>query len=98
MSPSQNMQATITFWQRRTLESITGTAAAGLPDLDADTASDEPETIGEGQIADIRALLTETNSSEESFLRVIKAARLEDIHVASYSMVVGLLEAKRKHA
>jgi hypothetical protein len=41
-------------------------------------------------------LLTETNASEESFLRVIKAERLEDINVASYSMVIGLLEAKRR--
>lgn len=98
MSPSQNLQATITFWQRSTLQSITGTAAGDLPDLDdagGETAG--PQTIGEGQIANIKALLSEVNANEESFLRVIKAKSVESIHVESYSMVVGLLEAKRKH-
>jgi hypothetical protein len=34
LSPSQNYQATITFWQRMTLQSITGTAAGDMPDTD----------------------------------------------------------------
>lgn len=94
MSPSQNIQATITFWQRMTLQSITGTAAGDMPDADEGPGQ---EYIGEGQIADIRALLTETNSSEESFLRVIKAPSIDKIYVDAYSTVVGILEAKRKH-
>lgn len=98
MSPSQNIQATITFWQRMTLQSITGTAAGDMPDLDEGGGGNEgPQTIGDGQIANIKALLSEVNANEESFLRVIKAKSIESIHVESYSMVVGLLEAKRKH-
>lgn len=99
MSPSQNMQATISYWQRQTLQTICGVAAGDLPDLDdTQKGADEPQTIGEGQIANIKALLSEVNANEESFLRVIKAKSIESIHVESYSMVVGLLEAKRKHS
>lgn len=98
MSVSQNIQATITFWQRMTLQSITGTAAGDMPDADTDKGNDnESQYIGPGQVADIRALLSEVNANEESFLRVIKAPSLDKIHVESYSMVVGLIEAKRKH-
>lgn len=98
MSVSQNMQATITFWQRMTLQSITGTAAGDMPDVDEGGGDDESQYIGEGQIANIKALLTETNASEESFLRVIKAEALHKIHIGAYQMVIGLLEAKRKHS
>lgn len=98
MSPSQNLQATITFWQRSTLQSITGTAAGDM--VDEDDPADEPkgpQTLGDGQIANIKALLSEVNANEESFLRVLKVKSVADIHVESYSMVIGLLEAKRRH-
>lgn len=98
MSVSQNIQATITFWQRMTLQWITGTAAGDMPDVDeSGSGSQESQYIGEGQIANIKALLTEVNANEESFLRVLKVDSISHIHVESYSMVVGLLEAKRKH-
>jgi ERF superfamily len=95
MSVSQNVQATITFWQRMTLQSITGTAAGDMPDAD-DLKTEASDRITEKQAADIRALLTEVNATEESFLRVIKAPSIESIAAASYPMVVGLLEAKRR--
>lgn len=66
--------------------------AVGEEDKDGNTS----ECIGPGQAADIRALLTETNASEDSFLRTIKAKSIETIPLAAYSMVVGILEAKRK--
>ncbi len=96
MSPSQNMQATITFWQRRTLESITGTAASNLPDIDESQASGEEGFIDEKQIANIEALLTEVNSHMDSFLRVIKVDSLSHIRSGAYDTVIALLEAKRK--
>jgi hypothetical protein len=67
--------------------------AIGEEDKDGNA---EKEHIGPGQVADIRALLSEVNASEESFLRVIKAKSIESIHVESYSTVIGILEAKRK--
>jgi hypothetical protein len=67
--------------------------AIGEEDKDGNS---EKELIGPGQVADIRALLTEVNASEESFLRVIKAKSIESIHVEAYSTVIGILEAKRK--
>jgi len=97
LSPSQNLQATITFWQRMTLQWITGTAAGDVPDVDDHGKGGEPQTLGEGQIANIKKLLTEVNANEESFLRLIKATSIAGIHVESYPMVVGLIEAKRKH-
>jgi hypothetical protein len=45
MSQSQNYQATITFWQRMTLQSITGTAAGDMPDTDDGGADDQRDAM-----------------------------------------------------
>lgn len=66
--------------------------AVGEEDKDGNTA----EYIGPGQAADIRALLTEVNANEQSFLRTIKAQSIETIYAAAYPTVVGILEAKRR--
>lgn len=57
MSVSQNIQATITFWQRMTLQSITGTAAGDMPDLDegAGETDDERPALAE----DVKTVLKE---------------------------------------
>lgn len=83
--------AAMSYGMRYLLKGIFN-VAVGEDDNDGNTA----ETIGPGQAADIRALLTETNASEDSFLRTIKAKSIETIPLAAYSMVVGILEAKRK--
>lgn len=61
-----------------------------------DNDGNDDECIGPGQAADIRALLTEVNANEDSFLRTIKAKSIESIHIGAYKTVVGILEAKRK--
>lgn len=66
--------------------------AVGEEDKDGNTG----EYIGPGQAADIRALLTEVNANEQSFLRTIKAQSIETIYAAAYPIVVGILEAKRR--
>ena len=96
-SPVQAIASTKTLLERYTLLGGTGLSTTDLPDADDLTeADDESQYVGEGQLANIKALLTETNASEESFLRVIKADALHKIYAASYPMVIGLLEAKRK--
>lgn len=98
-SPVQAILSTKTLLERHLLLAATGLTAADMPDADdrEDEDTEESQYIGEGQIANIRALLTETNSSEESFLRVIKAKSIDSIHVGAYLTVIGILEAKRKH-
>jgi hypothetical protein len=61
-----------------------------------DDGNDPSDCIGPGQAADIRALLTEVNAKEDSFLRTIKAASIESIKLDAYPTVIGILEAKRK--
>jgi hypothetical protein len=95
MSVSQNIQATITFWQRMTLQSITGTAAGDMPDVD-DNAQQAADTIDEKQIADINSLLSEVNANRDAFMRYYKIRELSDIKKASYSAIVATLEGKRK--
>lgn len=96
-SPVQAVLSTKTILERHLLLAATGLTAADMPDADDRTDEEEDNPyIGEGQIAAIETLLTETNSTVESFLRVIKAESLTKIHVASYDMVMGILEAKRR--
>jgi hypothetical protein len=100
-SPIQQVASTITLLQRYTLIAATGMTAADLPDADDRTeehgGSGASELITEKQVADLRALLTEINTNEPSFLRVIKVDKLENVLASSYPMVLGLLEAKRKN-
>jgi hypothetical protein len=66
--------------------------AVGEDDNDGNTG----ECIGPGQAADIRALLTEVNANEDSFLRTIKAKSIETIGLGAFTTVVAMIEAKRK--
>lgn len=67
--------------------------AIGENDVDGNT---EGLCIGPGQAADIKALLTEVNATEDSFLRTIKAKSIESIKADAYPTVIGILEAKRR--
>ncbi len=53
------------------------------------------DAVTEEQVANIAALLTETNADKGKFLKYLKVSALEDIPAASYSTVIKLLEAKR---
>lgn len=53
------------------------------------------ETVSEEQLANLVALITEVKADRKKFLAYLKVASLEEIPAASYSTVVGLLEAKR---
>lgn len=94
----QSIGSAVTYLRRYTLLAATGMSTGDMDVADDDgRGTSEAQCIGEGQIANIKALLTEVNASEESFLRAIKAESLSKIHVESYPMVVGIIEAKRKH-
>jgi hypothetical protein len=65
-----------------------------------DTDGNEPpaERISATQVADLAALMTEVKADRVKFLAYLKVKSLEEIPVASYKTVVGLLEAKRRQA
>lgn len=64
MSVSQNIQATITFWQRMTLQSITGTAAGDMPDADEPPGDDDRPALAE----DVKTVLKEAAKEGEAAL------------------------------
>jgi len=53
------------------------------------------ETVNDEQVANILALLTETSSDKDKFLRYLKVSSLSDIPASNYSTVIKLLESKR---
>ncbi len=84
--------STVTYLQRYTLKAITGLSEQ---DDDNDGNGSVGALISDDQYATIQAMMDETGTKSESFLRVLKLPRLDDIPAASYPMVIGLLEAKR---
>lgn len=90
----QQSASTITYLQRYTLLAATGLATEDQ-DNDGGIVGDTVY-LSEDQLANIKALAEEVGANKETFLRVCKVLRLEDIPAASYPMVIGLLEAKRK--
>lgn len=90
----QAIASAVTYLQRYTLLAATGLSTSEMQDDDGQGA----EYITEKQSADIRALLTEVNSNESSFLRTIKADSIETIRAAAFNTVVGVLQAKRRSA
>ncbi len=67
--------------------------AVGEEDTDGNMPGD---CISAKQAADVRAMLTEVNAREDSFLRTIKASSIETIRAAAFPTVIGILEAKRR--
>jgi hypothetical protein len=92
------IKSTVTYLELATLQAVTGIAVQGAALDDDGAGTVAGECVSPEQIANIQALLTETNSTEESFLRVIKAESVASIKAAAYSTVCGILEAKRRHA
>ena len=69
-----------------------------LTNEDKDGNAPAGDTLSDEQIANIVAMLTETKSNRENFLKYLKVESLDEIPVANYSYVIGLLEDKRKRS
>ena len=85
-----------TYLERYTLMAILGLAASEADDDDGHGAGGAV-LISDDQYATIKALIEETGTRLEGFLKMLKLSKLDEIPAASYPMVVGLLEAKRNH-
>lgn len=90
----QAIASAITYLQRYTLLAATGLATADMGDDDA-RASEQVETVGPGQIANIEALMSEVGADRAKFLAYLKLDSVDQIPAANYSNVIRLLEAKR---
>jgi len=90
----QAVGSTVTYLQRYTLLAATGLAAKGMDD---DGISAEPrETITEEQEADILALLDETGTSLDRYLKHLKLEKLSDFLACNYDRAITALENARK--
>lgn len=90
----QAIGSTITYLQRYTLLAATGLAAKGMDD---DGRGAEPlDTITDEQEANILALLTETGTDLDRYLKHIKLGKLSELPAVNYDKVIGALEKSRK--
>jgi hypothetical protein len=92
-SPQQKYASTITYLQRYSL-----IAALGLTMCDEDTDGEHggPEdTITEEQAAKLLALITETKSDWDKFLKYANAAALSEIKESRYVGLLAALEGKK---
>lgn len=93
MTKTHAAGAAMSYAMRYLLKGIFN-VAVGEEDIDGNRPP--AKLIDEKQIANIMALLTEVGTDKQRFLNTIKCAALADIPTASYPMVIGLLEAKRR--
>lgn len=93
-SPSQLLQASITYAKRQTLAMGLGLATGD--DKFDDDAITHLTPVSEEQAANLRALMEETASDEAKFLKWIKAETVEAIPEQAYEQCVKALEAKRR--
>jgi hypothetical protein len=92
MTKTHATGAAMTYGMRYLLKGIFN-VAIGEEDTDG---NDPPgEGLSDEQIANITAMLTETNSDKAKFLKYLKVKSLEEIPAANYSAIIKLLEAKR---
>jgi hypothetical protein len=95
MTKTHAAGAAMSYGMRYLLKGIFN-VAVGEEDRDG---NDPPgESLNNEQIANIVALLTESNSDKAKFLKYLKVKSLEEIPAANYSAVIKLLEAKRARA
>lgn len=94
-NPAQAIASAGTFLQRYTLKMALGLAAAH--DDDGRSAGEpEPETIGPGQLQELKDLIRVHNVDLPRFLAYIKAPALEAIPAASFEGVKADLLSKRQ--
>jgi hypothetical protein len=97
----QAVGSTVTYLQRYTLLSATGTAAKGM-DNDGGDLGPKIEVISEEQAANIQALLEEVNADKPRFLKHLSTQCKKEINAISeipstaQKLAVDLLESKRK--
>lgn len=70
--------------------------AIGDDDNDGNQPLDPAELITDSQLADLKALLTELDADQASFLEYCGVDRLEDIPEFNFKWAVKMLERKRK--
>lgn len=92
----QALGSTVTYLERYTLFAATGIAAKGEDDDGAGAGT--VEYIDEKQLADLKALLEETNSNVTKFCEHFKIESLDKLPVKVFKQAVALTEAKRKLA
>lgn len=86
----QAIGSTITFLQRYTLKAALGLAA----EVDDDGVRSSIDTITISQAADIEALLSETKTDREKFLKLAGADRVDAIAASKYGNAIGFLKTK----
>jgi hypothetical protein len=88
----QAMGSSLSYGKRYVAEMLLNIVREGADD---DGAKGGIQYIGPGQIAKIRALLTETRTDEVRFLDTIGVAEIEEIKVGEFTIAVNLLNAKK---
>jgi ERF superfamily protein len=91
----QAMGSSLSYGKRYCAEMLLNIVREGADD---DGVKGGVQFIGPGQLATIRKLLAETNTSEIRFLETIGVAELTDIKVGEFTIAVNLLNAKRAAA
>lgn len=89
----QAVGSTVSYLQRYTLIGALGITTA---DEDIDARLSSGNTINNDEIANLEALLTETNSNKDQFLKFMKVKSLEEIPSSRYTQAVSAIERKRK--
>lgn len=90
----QQVGSTLTYLQRMTLKAALGLAAAKDDDARSSEASDG--VVSDQQADELRALLTETKSDLDRFLKWAGAESVSDIPSGKYNDCMALLNAKKK--
>lgn len=90
----QAVGSTVSYLQRYTLLSATGLATH---EMDDDAQGAKPiEYVTAEQAANIDALIDETSSDAEKFLKYMSAESVEKIRASEYKRAIHALEQKRK--
>lgn len=89
----QAIGSTLTYLQRYTLVQALGLAASGDDD---GVAAGSGELVNLGQIEELQALLTETNSDVAKFCQVMKVESLAGIPAAKFRDAIAKLNAKKQ--
>lgn len=92
----QAIGSAATYLQRYTLKMALGLAASN--DDDAKATADAGGPVTEKQAETITAMLTETKSNVDLFLKWIGAESVSDIPAGSYAKAIARLEAKKAKA
>lgn len=88
----QSIGSSVSYAKRYVMCALLNITSRGEDD---DGYSGGTALIGDNQVADLEALITEVKADRAAFLKFLKVSRLEDLPAAKYSHAVKALEAKR---